>query len=633
MSKFYRPEIDGLRGVAVLGVLFYHSEIIFQNLRIFPGGFLGVDLFFVISGYLITSLIIKEHQLKNFFSFKSFYKRRAKRLLPALLIVIIFSSLFSYFLLLPVHFEEFIKSVVSSIYFFSNIFFHLSGQAYGAQTLSKIPLLHTWSLSVEEQFYLLYPIFLVSILLFMKKQISIIFISVILLSLLFATTININHQSFNFYMLPSRSWELLIGALLGININQYSISRNKDIKEVLGIIGFFMIFFSFCFFKNTGDHPTYRTLVPVIGAYLIIQDNNKQNFINKLLSLKTIVFLGLISYSLYLWHHPIFSFFKVIAIKENNLSIKICLITLSVFLAFLTYLFVEKPFRENNIKIFKINKLYLLGILSTFIIIILFLNVPNQKKQYLSIAKDLYKKTWFITDIYFKPCFQRKTFFCSFNENKKNPTIFLVGDSIMASLQEELKDQLIKKNINFVPMTNAGCDFLKITNNKNVNCNKKIHENRIKKINSIKKSTIILHINYDQDIEEGILRDFLTRINNYLDDDYRVILIYPIPQMKDHVSAQIEKDIRNNKDKVKISNINFFEYLEKSKKIYSLFDGINHKNLDKIYPYKRFCNTSLKNKCVGNSNNNIYFIDRSHLSKKGSELINLDLSKIIDNIY
>ena len=159
MIKTYRSEIDGLRSLAVIGVIFYHAEIILGSFRIFPGGFLGVDIFFVISGYLITSLILKEYQLKNSFSFKNFYKRRAKRLLPALLLVILVFSIFSYFYLLPIQFEEFIKSSIASIFFFSNVFFHYSGQAYGAQVLSEIPLLHSWSLSVEEQFYILYPIF------------------------------------------------------------------------------------------------------------------------------------------------------------------------------------------------------------------------------------------------------------------------------------------------------------------------------------------------------------------------------------------------------------------------------------------------------------------------------------------
>ena len=633
MNKSYRSEIDGLRGIAVLGVLFYHSEITFKSFQVFPGGFLGVDLFFVISGYLITSLILKEHQSNKSFSFINFYKRRIRRLLPALLTVIFVSSVVSYFYLLPMLFEELFKSVVSSIFFFSNFFFHFSGQAYGAQALSKIPLLHTWSLSVEEQFYLLYPIFLIGILTFIKKKTKLIIIFGILSSLLFASVVNLNHQSFNFYMLPSRIWELLFGALLGTNINQFSFSKNKKIKKNLAILGFLLIFFSFTFFKDTNNHPTYLTLIPVIGAYLIIQDVDKKNFINKILSGKILVFLGLISYSLYLWHHPIFSFAKIIGAEENSFLLKVLFIIMSIFLAFLTYRFIEKPFREKNEKIFKIGKVNILGGVTILIIITLYSLTTLQKTQYPTIAQHLYEKTWFTTSIYFKPCFQRKTFICSFNDNKKNQSVFLVGDSVLASIQEGLKNRLIKRNLNFIPMTNAGCDFLIVDNNKSATCNKKIFENRKKKILDKKESIIILHINYDGDIKEKILIDFKKRIRKYLHEGYRIVLIYPIPQMKKNVSMQIEKNIKDGNLPVDIVSINYSKYLNKSKKIFTTFNSMNHKNLYKIYPHKKFCNTFLKNKCIGNTHNYLYFTDTSHLSQKAATLINMDLIKIIDSIY
>ena len=169
---YYRPEVNGLRGIAVLGAVFYHAEIILGTFRIFPGGFLGVDVFIVISGYLMTAIISKEYKATNTFSFKNYYKRRIRRLLPALLVVIFFTSIASYFIFLPSLFEDFIKSVFASIFFFSNFFFHYSGQAYGAQVLSEIPLLHTWSLSLEEQFYIIYPAILLGLVIYLKKKLN-----------------------------------------------------------------------------------------------------------------------------------------------------------------------------------------------------------------------------------------------------------------------------------------------------------------------------------------------------------------------------------------------------------------------------------------------------------------------------
>ena len=637
---YYRPEVNGLRGIAVMGAVFYHAEMIFQSFRIFPGGFLGVDVFIVISGYLMTSIILKEYQTTQSFSFSNYYKRRIRRLLPALLVVIFFTSIVSYIVLLPTHFEEFIKSVAASIFFFSNFFFHFSGQAYGAQVLSEIPLLHTWSLSLEEQFYIVYPVALIGMIIYLKKHIKLILIIGILASVIFASLISINHQSFNYYMLPSRAWEFFFGALLGININQFNIIKNEKKRGILAILGFLILLFSFALFDNTNVHPTYLTLIPVLATYLIIQDTNKANIINRILSFKLLIFLGLISYSFYLWHHPIFSFAKIIGVGEKSLIVKLFFIMLSIFLGFLTYRFVEKPFRKEGEKILNLSKINLLGASTVLTIITLFFVVENQSAQYPSIAKHLYKKTWFTTKTYFKPCFQRKTFFCSFNE-KNNPKVFLIGDSIMASIQEELKNGIVNKNLNFISMTNAGCDFFDekffsanmVEADGNLMCNKKLAKNRIKKIEENKGSTIILHINYEKEIKNINLVNFKERVQKYLNQDYKIILIYPIPQMKENVSAEVEKDLNNNRFPIKIINIDFFKYLAQSKKIFDFYETMNHKNLYKVYPYKKFCNVDIKNKCAANTQEHLYFIDSTHLSKKGSQLINMDLIKIIDNIY
>ena len=631
---YYRPEVNGLRGIAVMGAVFYHAEIIFQSFRIFPGGFLGVDVFIVISGYLMTAIILKEYHTTQSFSFVNYYKRRIRRLLPALLVVIFFTSIVSYFVLLPIHFGEFIKSVTASIFFFSNLFFHYSGQAYGAQVLSELPLLHSWSLSLEEQFYIVYPLALLGIIIYLKKQIKLILVIGILASVVFASIISINHQSFNYYMLPSRAWEFLFGALLGININQFSISKNKKQKGILAIFGFLILLFSFAFFDNTNVHPTYLTLIPVVATYLIIQDTNKENFVNRVLSVRWLIFLGLISYSFYLWHHPIFSFAKIIGIGDKSLIVKLFFIILSIFLGFLTYRFVEKPFRKEGEKILNLSKINILGIAIVLIIASLNFITDFQKKQYPTIAYQLHDKTWLTTRSYFKACFQRKTFFCSFNESSNNKTVFVVGDSILASIQEELKNILVMKNFNFVSMTNAGCDLLNIDKNKSRPvCNQKILDNKEKKILKRKEAIIILHLNYTREFREDELIDFTKSVQKYLNKNYKVILIYPIPQMKENTSSRIEKNINKKISPVDIVNINFTDYLKESKIIFDLFDTMEHKNLYKTYPHKIFCDSYLKKKCIANTSEHIYFIDVAHLSKEGSKLISMDMIRIIDRIY
>lgn len=630
---YYRPEVNGLRGIAVLGAVFYHAEIILGNFRIFPGGFLGVDVFIVISGYLMTAIISKEYKATNTFSFKNYYKRRIRRLLPALLVVIFFTSIASYFILLPSLFEDFIKSVLASIFFFSNFFFHYSGQAYGAQVLSEVPLLHTWSLSLEEQFYIVYPTILLGLVIYLKKRIEIILIIGILLSVIFASIITVNHQSFNYYMLPSRAWEFLFGALLGVKLDQINSNENKKTKQFLALIGFIVLLLSFALFDDSNFHPSYLTLIPVTATYLIIQNTSEDSLINKVLSIPALIFIGLISYSFYLWHHPIFSFAKILDIGQESIWIKTLIIFISILLGFITYKFIEKPFRNEGEKVFNLGKISSLGLSIVIIIITLNFSINFQKKNHSKVAQELYKKTWFETKQYFKPCFQRKTFFCSFNEDEKNPTVFLVGDSMMASIQEDLKTNLIKRDINFIPMTNAGCDFLEKDNG--ITCNKKILNNRLKKIDEKLGSTIIFHLNYIQAKDDDVFfkESFLEKIYFYLNKDYNIILIYPIPHMDKNVSIEVEKNLLNKKNKIDFVNIDFQRYTQESEKIFTLFDALNHENLYKVYPHTKLCNTHLLRKCVGNTQNEIYYVDKLHLSNEGSKLINVDLIKIIDKIY
>ena len=219
----YRKDIDGLRAIAVLGVILYHSELSIGENVLLSGGFLGVDVFFVISGYLITSIIYQEFYLKKNFSFLNFYERRLRRLIPALLFVLITSIIFAYLILLPVQFKAYVDSILSSIFFYSNLYFHYSGQAYGEMVLSTQPLLHTWSLSVEEQFYILYPILLITLLTFFKNKIKLFFYISIITSIIFASYINQNHSSFSFYMIFTRAWELVCGGLIALKHLEESI--------------------------------------------------------------------------------------------------------------------------------------------------------------------------------------------------------------------------------------------------------------------------------------------------------------------------------------------------------------------------------------------------------------------------
>ncbi|MEM6912439.1 MAG: acyltransferase, partial [Pseudomonadota bacterium] len=210
----YRPEIDGLRAIAVVSVMFYHAKLVIFGRDFFEGGYIGVDVFFVISGYLITRIILSEIQERQAFSFSRFYERRARRILPMLFVVILASLPFAWQLLLPTDFAEYTGSILSSIFFGSNFFFYLSTTEYGADSALLKPFLHTWSLGVEEQFYLVFPIIAILLMRYARSNFINIVIALSVLSFVFSVVVEGLNSSLNFYLPFSRFWELAVGSVL-----------------------------------------------------------------------------------------------------------------------------------------------------------------------------------------------------------------------------------------------------------------------------------------------------------------------------------------------------------------------------------------------------------------------------------
>jgi peptidoglycan/LPS O-acetylase OafA/YrhL len=354
MKISYKPEIDGLRALAVLSVIIYHAQInLFDNFLL-QGGYLGVDIFFVISGYLITKIIIIELETTNNFSFRYFYERRFRRIIPPLLTVIVATFALSWFFLNPSQLVELAKSTIFSILFSSNFFFYLTEINYWAQNnLLTEPLLHTWSLAVEEQYYIFFPAICFLIYRYLKKYFLIFLIVIFLLSLLSTVYYSTeNNNSFNFYMLHSRGWELIAGSFLCyIEIYKNKTSYKLKISNLLSLLGLIMVFVSIIYFEEKTSHPSVFTTVPVFGVCLVIFFANDKTFVNKILSKSIFVKIGLISYSLYLWHYPIFTMAKL---SDNFMlnSNKLIAIGLTFLFSIISYLFIEKPSRnkKNNFK-------------------------------------------------------------------------------------------------------------------------------------------------------------------------------------------------------------------------------------------------------------------------------------------
>lgn len=345
----FRKDINGLRGIAVLAVVFYHAEI-----ELFKGGWLGVDLFFVISGYLISNIIISE--LNNeIFSLKNFYLRRIRRILPALFFTLLLSIPFSYFLLTPKAMEEFVESLMSSLFFYANYHF-MNLDFYIAESAKLMPLLHTWSLAIEEQYYLLFPLFSIVIYKYFRKYFTVIIGLLAFISLYINT---LSQDVSKFYRLEYRVWEMLVGVLLMI------ISNNIKVKH-LEKVGLPLIILSFFYFDDSWINDTEPKLIAILGISLIIFSNTENTKTTDLLSLKPISLIGLSSYSIYLLHQPLFAFYRIFLENYNLLSIKNSNLKLT---SIDIYSFELAKFNINNIEITNallLALLILIGYLSYF---------------------------------------------------------------------------------------------------------------------------------------------------------------------------------------------------------------------------------------------------------------------------
>ena len=349
----YRAEIDGLRALAVLPVILFHA-----GFEWFSGGFVGVDVFFVISGYLITTIIISE-MAEGKFSIVNFYERRARRILPALFFVIIASFPLFYFSYYGNYFTEYVKSIAATATFTSNIFFWLNSDYFSLGSEIK-PLLHTWSLAVEEQYYILFPIFLMFTWRLGIKWILILLSIVFVISLGVAQWGAYNASNAAFFLLPTRGWELLVGVFAAFYLKYNTYLKSLFLNQILSLLGLGMIVYSIIAFDESTPFPSLYALIPTIGTGLIILSSTKQTLIHSLLGSKVLVGIGLISYSAYLWHQPLLAALAFNMPFEEHYFYKILVILITLALAYLSYKFIEGPFRnkyqisKQNIFIFAI---------------------------------------------------------------------------------------------------------------------------------------------------------------------------------------------------------------------------------------------------------------------------------------
>ncbi len=615
MKIDYRPEIDGLRAIAVISVIMYHAKIVLFGHEIFQGGFIGVDIFFVISGYLISSIILKELKLTGSFSFKSFYERRVRRILPALLFIMIISLPFGWIFLDPSKLADFLKSIFYSLTFVSNFYFHFSSLQYGAVDGLFEPFLHTWSLSVEEQFYIFFPLILVFIFKYQKKYLITYLIISFLISLAFADWSSRRYISISFYSIHTRFWEILIGVILAYYETFYGRKvKIKILNSGFVLLGCILIFSSIFTFNDRIIHPSIYTLFPVIGVSLVIWFSNKQDFITNFLSSKLLVYTGLISYSLYLWHYPVFAFSRITDFIHGDILKKIIVALTIVLLSIFTYHCIEKPARHRSYNFTKILKF----ILISYIFLILnfgFKNfILNDQKliEYNVIKND--KKNWSkctISSI-------KDENYCKIGNFEKK--VYLIGDSHTIPLSEDLGKKLNKINYSLVLLYEEAIMYK--SNKQNLLKSDK----RYKFLKNIQNSIFIFGGYYqrlNEDHLNSLFKIYEEDFQIFRENNNKIIFLQPIPEIplkfnlyeykfNENYEITQDKDIVNKR--LKLSN----DYIS------------DLKNINIVFTNDVFCDEDL---CYAlKKNKQILKSDFDHPSLTGSKLINNLIIKKIKNI-
>ena len=424
----YRPDIDGLRAIAVLLVVLYHGGI-----QAISGGYIGVDVFFVISGFLITGIIVRQIE-QGSFSFVDFYIRRIKRLMPALFLVLFASIPLFTFILLPHDLQNFYQSIVWICLYFANIFFWREHGGYFGGNAQEAPLLHTWSLAVEEQFYFIWPVTLFLLaLVFHQKVLKWVLGLMLIFTIALSEWATQSTISAAYYLLPSRFFELLIGGFLAVLLPSLSTQRTS-MTNLSATAGMAMILIPAFTYNLYTSFPGFGALIPTVGTAILIFSGN--SWVSRILSTKPLVFIGQISYSMYLVHWPVFAAIRYTGYPLEGITQITAL--LSVFgLAYLAWRFVEKPFRSLELANSLIFRRYFLYPVSLCCLIavtgIVFDGYPGRYSQqvididlaYNSHSNDSRNGCHVAS----RDALQRPTQECLFPKNSSEASVFLIGDS------------------------------------------------------------------------------------------------------------------------------------------------------------------------------------------------------------
>jgi peptidoglycan/LPS O-acetylase OafA/YrhL len=628
----FRNDINGLRAIAVLAVVIFHYDR-----ELLQGGFSGVDVFFVISGYLMTGIILRGLKNDNF-SISQFYLARARRIAPALAGVCSLLLIFGFCLLSPNEYETLGKHVVGSLGFFSNIMYWKESGYFDIDSQSKW-LLHTWSLSVEWQFYLIYPVVLSFIgKVFGIKRLGLLVVFSTILSFVICIYATSNWPSAAFYLLPTRAWEMLLGGIAFL----YPLRANEKLKKHMELVGFLLVFGSYIILSENDVWPGYLAIFPALGAFLVLWSERFDSRIsNNVICQK----IGTASYSIYLWHWPILVFMHYY-FEPAGYLLPIYLLV-SILLGFLSYKYIEERYNKISLK-----KLFLAVLTCAFVASIGWKYQPNLflNKLPVNIIDSIKRQPAKCFNV--KNSHTKSEWFCSINKDNEDPyDYFLFGDSHMFSMLPAMERFSVENGYKGAYVGYNGCPPLinviplrtdqteKNCFNLNARIIRYVIKNNIKNVVIVARwtyystgsysSTDFSYLGTEQSSNKSKEKSFkvfkdgmLSTIQKFSDANVKVFLLLQVPQQKKSSESLYVKALKFgiNNDSLEFVSVDRKVNAELQAKVNSFLYSLakDFDNLILIDPQKTFCNT---NKCIVGNAESSYYFDGNHLSAYGALML------------
>lgn len=629
-----RANIEGLRGIAVLLVVFFHS-----GLKIAEGGYIGVDIFFVTSGYLITKTIVDNFDNQSF-SLLQFYERRFQRIIPAAIFVIIITGSIGLIFLLPEELRDLGTSIRSALILRSNTWAANSIDYFGISTEFK-PLVHLWSLSIELQFYVLFPILLSLFLYLNIRKLFLASIFIAIIALIYFATIHVSETpTKDYFSSIMRSWELLLGALLCLsNIDYYLSSKKPAISNYFPGIGLFLIFISLYIVNQNSQFPGIIALLPCLGsAMILLSGDDSETIFNSILSNKALCKIGVISYSLYLIHQPLFAYFRILNGRRTSDLESILLIAASILFSTIIWALIEKPSQHRSKK--RLILTYSLIIPCWFIIMFIAHQAQNQKLTQFHLRTNVAKILNFRYDNNprLNECrtdvgIINPTKACTYGDSKL-PAAAIWGDSHVDQLVMPLAREFNKFGYSIIEFSIAGCPpILDVEPTSKTNCKKNTQAILTYLINNKKIEHIFLQAYWVGYIDDGLIskdtykfkkikHSFKKLVSSLTHAGKIVHIIYPTPKMKVDPPLYLARIAliypKKTLPYVKISNADF---LNQSKLSIKLLDDVSMElSVDTIQPAQALYDPKSLN-FYANNFKKVYYRDDNHLSVTGASKI------------